>query len=82
MKGRLTRRIGAVVAVPIFARLGFHIRRITGGVDRGFFIRLLLGLGGIVLVAALLVAAAEGPTTASAASSPRSAPASTGPSPR
>lgn len=61
MKGRLTRRIGAIVSVPIFARLGFHIRRITGGVDRGFFTRLIIGLGGIVLVASILVAVAEGP---------------------
>ncbi|MGI9085007.1 MAG: potassium channel family protein [Aeromicrobium sp.] len=61
MKRRLARRIGAVVAVPFFARLGFHVRRITGGVDSSFFLRLMLGLGGIVLVAALLVAMAEGP---------------------
>ena len=60
MRRRLARRIGAVVAVPLLARLGFHVRRITGGLDRSFFFRLLLGLGGIVLVAALLVAAAEG----------------------
>lgn len=61
MKGRLARRIGAVVAVPLFARLGFHLRRITGGVEASFFLRLLLGLGSIVLLAALLVAVAEGP---------------------
>ena len=61
MKRRLTRRIGVVVAVPIFARLGFHIRRITGGVEGGFFLRLMVGLGGIVLVASILVAVAEGP---------------------
>ena len=61
MKGRLRGRIGAMVAIPIFTRLGFHLRRMTGGIDRGFFLRLLLGLGSIVLVAALLVAVAEGP---------------------
>jgi voltage-gated potassium channel len=61
VRGRLARRIGAVVAVPIFARLGFHVRRITGGVDRAFFIRLLLGLASIVLIASVLVAVAEGP---------------------
>src|SRR5687767_2191921 len=60
MKGRLKRRIGAVIAVPILARLGFHVRRITGGLERSFFIRLFLGLGGIVVVASLLVAVAEG----------------------
>ncbi len=61
MKGRLTRRIGAMIAVPVFARVGFHIRRLTGGIDRGFFIRLLLGLTTLVLVSAVLVALAEGP---------------------
>jgi voltage-gated potassium channel len=60
MKGRLRRRIGAVIAVPILARLGFHVRRITGGLERGFFIRLLAGLGGLVLVSAVLVAVVEG----------------------
>ncbi|MFZ0141847.1 MAG: NAD-binding protein [Aeromicrobium sp.] len=57
----MTRRLAGVVAAPFFARLGFHVRRITGGVDRTFFFRLLLGLGAIVLTAALLVAVAEGP---------------------
>ena len=61
MKRRLTRRLAGVAAAPFFARLGFHVRRITGGVDRTFFFRLFLGLGAIVLTAALLVAAAEGP---------------------
>ncbi|MGH3457574.1 potassium channel family protein [Aeromicrobium sp.] len=61
MKGRLARRIGAVVAAPLFARIGFHFRRITGGADRKFFLRLLLGLGAIVLLASLLVAVSEGP---------------------
>ena len=60
MKGRLRRRIGAVIAVPILARLGFHVRRITGGLERGFFIRLLAGLGGLVLISAILVALVEG----------------------
>ena len=61
MKRRLAGRMGVLVAVPLFARLGFHFKRITGGVDSTFFLRLLLGLGGIVVVASLLVAAAEGP---------------------
>jgi voltage-gated potassium channel len=61
MKQRLSRRIGAIITVPFLARLGFHVRRIGGGIDRAFFLRLLLGLGTIVLVAAVLVAVAEGP---------------------
>jgi voltage-gated potassium channel len=61
MKGRLARRITALVAVPFLRRVGFHLRRLTGDLDRGFFIRLLLGLSGIVLLAALLVTVIEGP---------------------
>lgn len=61
MKRRLARRIGTIVAVPLFARIGFHLRRITGGADRTFFVRLMLGLSGLVLLAAILVAVAEGP---------------------
>ncbi len=61
MKRRLARRIGTIVAVPLFARIGFHLRRITGGADRTFFMRLMLGLGSLVLLAAILVAVAEGP---------------------
>jgi voltage-gated potassium channel len=61
MKGRLARRIGAVVAVPIFARLGFHLRRLAGDVNPAFFLRLFLGLGTLVMIAAVLVAVAEGP---------------------
>src|SRR4029450_78618 len=39
----------------------FHISRLTRNVDRSFFLRLFLGLFGIVLVAALLVTVIEGP---------------------
>ena len=35
--------------------------RLTSNVDRGFFLRLFIGLFGIVLVAALLVTVIEGP---------------------
>jgi voltage-gated potassium channel len=58
---RLGKRVGAIVAVPLIARVAFHLRRITGGVDRAFFFRLFFGLGGFVLVAAALVTAIEGP---------------------
>lgn len=58
---RLGKRIGAIVNLPLLARLVFHLRRLTGGVDRTFFLRLSLGLGGFVLVASLLVTAIEGP---------------------
>jgi voltage-gated potassium channel len=48
-------------AAPFLRRIGFHVRRLTSNVDKGFFTRLFLGLFGIVLVAALLVTLLEGP---------------------
>lgn len=50
-----------MVTVPLIARVAFHIKRMTGGVDRSFFFRLIFGLGGFVLVAAAVVTAVEGP---------------------
>ena len=57
----LTCRRRVAFAAPLLRRLGFHIARLTRNVDRGFFLRLFLGLFGIVLVAALLVTVIEGP---------------------
>ena len=61
MRGRVGRRVSALVSVPLLRRFGFHLRRLTGEVDRGFFLRLMLGLFTVVFVAALLVAGIEGP---------------------
>jgi voltage-gated potassium channel len=61
MKGRVKRRITAFVAVPFLRRVSFHLQRITGGVDKSFFLRLFLGLFSFVLVAAVLVTVIEGP---------------------
>lgn len=58
---RRRRRIREMLSMPLVTRLLFHVRRMTGGLDRGFFVRLLLGLAGIVLVAAMAVTAVEGP---------------------
>lgn len=58
---RLGKRLGAIVTVPLIARVAFHVRRMTGSVDRSFFFRLFFGLGGFVFVAAALVTAVEGP---------------------
>lgn len=58
---RLRRRIGGWFSVPLLARLGFHVRRMTGGLERGFFLRLLVGVGGFVVAAALLLTVVEGP---------------------
>jgi voltage-gated potassium channel len=58
---RLPRRISAWFNVPLLSRLGFHVRRMTGGLERGFFLRLLVGVGGFVVVAAALLTVIEGP---------------------
>lgn len=52
---------GALFNVPVFSRLAFHVRRMTRGLERGFFLRLLVGLGGFVVAAALLLTLVEGP---------------------
>ncbi len=61
MRRRFSRVIGVAFAAPFLRRIGFHIRRLTSNVDRGFFLRLFFGLFGIVVVAALLVTVIEGP---------------------
>jgi voltage-gated potassium channel len=58
---RLGKRIRALFTFPLLARLSFHLRRMAGGIDRGFFLRLSIGLASIVLVAAILVTFIEGP---------------------
>ena len=57
MRTRWRNRISEVFAVPIFRRIAFHLRRIGGELDRGFFLRLGVGLGAIVTIAALIVTA-------------------------
>ena len=62
--GRVRRlRTTARVALssPLIHRVAWHVRRLTAGADRGFFWRLLVGLGSIVVVCALVVSAVEGP---------------------
>src|SRR4051812_19575510 len=61
MGRRISRVVSVAFAAPLLRRLGFHISRLTRNVDRGFFLRLFLGLFGIVLAAALLVTVIEGP---------------------
>jgi voltage-gated potassium channel len=58
---RIGRRIGLALDAPLLSRLAFHLRRLAGGLERGFFVRLAVGLAGFVSVAALLVTAIEGP---------------------
>ena len=61
MRRPFSRAIRVAFAAPFLRRLAFHVSRLTRNVDRGFFLRLFLGLFGIVLVAALLVTVIEGP---------------------
>lgn len=58
---RLRSWLATVFNFPVLRRAAFHVRRITGGVDRRFFVRLFAGLVGFVIVGALLVTALEGP---------------------
>jgi voltage-gated potassium channel len=60
MRGRIGRRFSGVVAVPFLRRIAYHAKRITGGASRGFFIRLLLGLGLVVVLAAVIITFVEG----------------------
>lgn len=61
VKGGVTRRVASIFAVPFLRRAGFHVKRITGGLDSSFFLRLIGGLLGFVVLGALLVTLAEGP---------------------
>jgi voltage-gated potassium channel len=58
---RLGKRIGALFNVPLLSRLAFHVRRMTHGLERGFFLRLFVALSGFVVAAALLLTLFEGP---------------------
>jgi voltage-gated potassium channel len=61
MKGRLARRLDRLFSSPLLRRIGFHVHRITSGVERGFFLRLMLGLLAVVAIASVLVTVFEGP---------------------
>src|SRR5690242_17450683 len=58
---RLRTRLAALFNVPLLSRLAFHVRRMTGGLERGFFLRLAVALSSFVVVAAGLLTAIEGP---------------------
>jgi voltage-gated potassium channel len=58
---RLRTSARAALSTPLIHRVAWHVRRLTAGADRGFFLRLMVGLGAIVVVAALGVTAVEGP---------------------
>jgi voltage-gated potassium channel len=46
-------------AAPFMRRVGFHVRRISGGLDRHFFVSLLLPIIGFVVLAAAAVTLLE-----------------------
>jgi voltage-gated potassium channel len=58
---RIGKRLARLLSLPLLSRLAFHIRRMTGGLEKGFFLRLFLALSSFVLVAAGLLTALEGP---------------------
>ena len=61
MRGRVSTVVRVAFSAPLLRRLAFHVGRLTHNVDRAFFVRLFGGLAAIVLFAALLVTAIEGP---------------------
>ena len=48
-----------VFLIPILRRAAFHVRRLTGGMDRSFFVRVGVILGGFLIIASALVTVAE-----------------------
>ena len=61
MKRRLARRLDAMFSSPLLRRIGYHVHRLTSGMERGFFLRLMLGLLAVVALATILVTVIEGP---------------------
>jgi voltage-gated potassium channel len=53
-------RVTAFFALPVLRRAAFHFRRMTGGLDGAFFLRVSVFLAGILLVAAVVVTFSEG----------------------
>ena len=54
-------RLRSLFNVPLLRRLAYHARRISGSVDRHFFVSLASGLIGFVAIAALAVTLLEKP---------------------
>jgi len=51
------------VASPLVRRVAWHVRRVAGSLDRRFFLTLVEGIVGFVLVAAILITLFEKPWT-------------------
>ena len=52
-------RFAAFFSIPILRRAAFHVRRLTSGMDRSFFVRVGVILGGFLIIASALVTVAE-----------------------
>lgn len=57
------RRLAAILNVPLFKRVAFHARRVSGQLDRHFFTQLLTAVGLFVAVATVAVALFENKLT-------------------
>ena len=56
----MRRRIASIfVSSPVLRRLGWHLGRVRGSIDRRFFFNLLGGAGVLVFIAAVIVTVAE-----------------------
>lgn len=56
----IPQRVLTYLSLPVLRRAAYHFRRMTGGLDRAFFIRVGIALVGILLLAALAVTFSEG----------------------
>jgi voltage-gated potassium channel len=57
------RILGPLFSSPLFRRIGWHLSRVRGAVDRRFFLQLLGGAFVLVLIAAAVITLVEKPLT-------------------
>jgi voltage-gated potassium channel len=55
----IPKRFATFFSIPIFRRAAFHVKRLTGGLDSSFFVRVGIVLAGFLLIASALVTLAE-----------------------
>ena len=59
----MQRFLGPLFSSPLIRRVGWHLSRVRGAVDRRFFVQLLGGAFVLVLIAALIITLVEKPWT-------------------
>ena len=59
----MQRFLGPLFSSPLIRRVGWHLSRVRGAVDRRFFVQLLGGAFALLLVAALMITIVEKPWT-------------------